>query len=225
MALSAPLLLTYSVVADQKSGKWEAALRASSLGIQGEIGYLFNETFAMRLQAGGYDYHIKELDCKTKEKELNDAGYKKLKHHDIHVRPKAATIYADWYFLTKWWRVSTGVSYNRTKMHNHTDFRNFPEPEFSILEVLTCHYRYKRKISPYLGTGIEYRNIFSSKLILSMDAGITFFGKAKAKLFTTGPLAHAPIMDENCIKAEKALNEKWWVKYYPTLSIGLKYAF
>ena len=211
MALSAPLLIGNAVEADQKGGKWDTGLRASTLGIQGEVGYLFNETFAMRLQAGGYDHYIKEIE------------YDKVKYHNVRFRPLITTLYADWYFLTKWWRASAGISYNHTKIRIYQDFSSH-QTNLAALSILKAHYRYKNKISPYLGTGIDIRNIFCSKFILSIDAGINYFGEVKVKAFSTGIAANFPTeMAKAHRTAEKMLNDKWWIKYYPTFSIGLKY--
>ena len=169
--LTAPHFYGNEANAEQKSGKWDAGVRLNTIGAQGEIGYLFNETFALRLQAGGFDHFKKELE------------FEKVKYHNVRFRPIVTTIYADWYFLTNWWRVSAGVSYNHTKIRIHQDVSHHPFPA-NMMQIIKANYRYKSKISPYLGTGVEFRNLFGSKFILSLDAGLNYFGEVKVKAFS-----------------------------------------
>lgn len=210
--LTLPLLTTPTVSED---GKWDAGIRISSLGIQGEVAYLFNKTFALRLQAGGYNHYMKEIE------------YDNVKYHDVKYRPRVATLYADWYFLKcyDWLRLSTGVSYNKTKIKIHQDFSNYPFPS-NMVQILKASYKYKNTVAPYLGLGVDIRKIFDSNFIFSFDVGVSYFGSVKAKTVSSGPANNVPqIMNAAKDGAEKLLNDKWWVKWFPVASIGLKYQF
>lgn len=197
--------------AEQPIGKWDAGVRLNTMGIQGEVGYLFNKTFAVRLQSGGYNHYKKVLE------------FEKVKYHHVRFRPIVTLLYADWYFLKDWWRVSVGIGYNHTKIHIKRDLSNAMD-ESSYLGILSATYRYKRKISPYLGTGVEFRNLFGSKFIFSMDAGINYMGEVKVSTSSTGPGAQSPqLMAKARKSSQKLLNDKWWIKYYPAISVGVKY--
>lgn len=210
-ALTAPLMTSNTTQAEQPLGIWDIGARLSTVGIQGEVGYLFNKTFAMRLQAGGFDYHIKKIK------------YDKEEYKNLRFRPMVATLYADWYFLTNWWRASMGISYNHTKIRIHRDFRKHQMP-YILMGIFSATYQYKHKFSPYLGTGVDIRNLFGSKFIFSADVGLNYFGNVKVRAAGTGPAGCIPIAMTIAHKeARKLLDEKWWMRYFPVLSIGLKY--
>ncbi len=200
-----------AVQAEQPIGKWDAGVRLNTMGIQGEVGYLFNKTFAVRLQSGGFNHYRKVLE------------FEEVKYHHVRFRPIVTLLYADWYFLKDWWRVSVGIGYNHTKIHIKRDLSSTPFPG-NMLQVLSGTYRYKRKISPYLGTGVDFRNLFGSKFIFSIDAGINYMGEVKVSTSSNGPGAqNLQLMAAARKNAKKLLNDKWWVKYYPAISVGLKY--
>lgn len=206
--IAAALVLATPIQADQQDSKWNVGARLSTIGIQGEITYRFNKTFALRLQAGGYNHYQKELE------------FEKKKYHHIRFRPIVTTLYADYYFLTDWWRVSGGISYNHTKIHAR---EKIVFGQMS-LGVAALTYRYKNKITPYLGTGLDIKFPCGSKFIFTVDAGINFMGEVKANPKISGLAGLSPIAVPTAKKkGEKRLNNLWWVKNYPTISVGVKY--
>lgn len=202
--------------------KLNIGARLSTLGIQGEIAYRFNKTFALRLQSGGYD-HLQD-----------DLSYDKKDYHDIRFRPIVTALYADWYFWKDWWRASAGVSYNHTKFRvKEKLYRNIPFIGPMFVGVAHLNYRYKSHFSPYIGTGVDFHipscwapDFFPclSNVIVSLDAGMNFFSKVKAKAKMSGLAALDPTaVSQAEKKGAKLLNDQWWIRYYPTFSIGIKY--
>lgn len=192
-------------------GQWNVGIRASTLGALGEVAYHFNETFALRFQAGAYK-HI--------QKTLKFDG---VEYHDVSFRPLSARIYADWYFMKEWWRATVGIGHSWTHIHLRRDMRDLQDAR-RFLGIVTAKYRYKHNIIPYVGTGLDFPNLWGSKLILSMDAGISFQGEVKTKPKATGPASASPAaMAELKREVNKLLNDNWWIKYFPAISIGLKY--
>lgn len=199
---------TTTVQAEQLTGKWNVGARLNTMGIQGEVGYRFNKTFAARLQAGGYSHYQNELE------------FEGSKYKHIRIRPIFTVLYADWYFLKDWWRASGGISYNQTKYHARMD------KYFGNMHIGTAAltYRYKNKITPYLGTGFDFRIPCGSKFIFSVDAGINFIGEVKTVAELDGVIGLEPTAVAQARKeGKKILNDKWWIKNYPTISFGLKY--
>lgn len=194
---------------------WSAAIRASTIGIQGEVGYKFNKTFAVRLQAGGYDHYIKEIE------------YDKTRYHNIRYRPLVATFYADWYLLkcAEWFRASIGISYNHTKIRIHRDHRDDIFPTNWLIKLTQANYKYRNKIAPYAGFGFDFP-IQSSSFAITFDAGLLYLGKTKVDLKISGIGQNNPqIMADARKKADKLINDIWWIKSFPVFSLGLKYRF
>lgn len=196
------------------AGNWNVAARISTLGLAGEIGYQFNETFALRLQGTWWDQFKKTL------------SYDNVKYHNVRFRPVTVNAYADWYFYTKWWRLSLGAGYNATKINLSQDFSNDSDPMKQGLGRVTSKYHYKNPLKYYVGTGVDIRNIGGSKWTFTMDAGIYFMGKVSAKVRLTGPFKASPTaVSETKRKSEELLNDKKWFSTYPAISIGFKYEF
>jgi hypothetical protein len=196
------------------AGNWNVGARLSTLGLAGEVGYHFNDTFALRLQGTWWEQFKKSLSLDGE------------KYRGVRFRPVTVNAYADWYFYNPWWRLSAGLGYNGTKIRLNQDFSNDPDPERQIRGVLSSKYRFKNPVKYYVGTGIDIRRINNSNWTFTMDAGIYFMGKVSAKVNMTGPLKDYPdALDQAKRDAEELLNDKKWFFNYPAISIGFKYEF
>jgi len=197
-----------------EAGNWNAGARLSSLGLAAEGGYQFNETFALRLQGTWWEHFKKRL------------SYDNVKYHNVRFRPITVTAYADWYFYTKWWRLSAGLGYNATKIRLNRDFSNHPKPERAAAGIVSAKYRFRNPLKYYVGTGIDIKKIGGSNWTFSMDAGAYFMGKVKAKVQMTGPAKDIPQAQAVAKReAEELLNDKKWFATYPAVSVGFKYEF
>lgn len=194
------------------AGNWNAGARVSTLGLGAEVGYLFNDTFGLRLQGTWWEHFKKTL------------SYDGVKYHNVRFRPVTFTLYADWYFYTNWWRVSLGGGYNATKIRLNQDLTN--DPNYGFMGVVSAKYRYKNPVSYYAGTGIDIRHIAGSNWTFTMDAGIYFMSPVSARVTSTGPGAASPVaMQKLKRESEELLNNKKLLRTYPAVSLGFKYEF
>ncbi len=207
-------LIATAMITQVHAGNWNAGVRASSLGIAGEVGYHFNKTFGLRLQGTWWEHFRKTM------------SFDGVQYKDVRFRPVTITLYADWYFYTNWWRLSVGGGYNGTKIRLNRDFSKDPNPLRQALGYTHGRYRYKNPISYYVGTGCDFRNLGGSNWTLTMDAGVYFMSKVSAKVTATGP---AQVSEEAMRKlrygAEELINDKKYLRTYPAISIGFKYEF
>jgi opacity protein-like surface antigen len=209
LAVGAVLLCTAA-----QAGNWNAGARISTLGLAAEGGYQFNETFGLRLQATWWEHFKKTL------------SYDNVKYHNVRFRPITINAYADWYFYTTWWRLSGGLGYNGTRIRLNRDFSNHPKPERAATGIVSAKYRFKNPLKYYVGSGIDIRKIGGTNWTFSMDAGVYFMGKVKAKVQMTGPAKESPQARAVAKReAEELLNDKKWFSTYPAISIGFKYEF
>lgn len=200
-----------SIQPASEKNRWEMGMRGGTLGLLGEIGYRFNPTFALRLQGGGYEYFQRKM------------RYNRVTYHHVRYRPITAHLMADWYFWKDWWRATAGLGYTGTRARIKQDMAKEQYPK-NLLGVVTSRYEYKRKIAYYVGTGFDYTHSCDSKFIFSIDAGINFQGDIKGNPHATGPAANNPRAKQQLKKeANNLLNDHWWVKNYPVISIGVRY--
>lgn len=208
------LLMATPLISGAYAGNWNAGLRASTLGIAAEGGYHFNDTFGMRLQVTWWEHFKKKME------------FDGVTYRDVRFRPVTVTLYADWYFYTKWWRLSLGGGYNGTKIRLNRDMSTAENPTHRHFGVVSGKYRYKNPLSYYVGTGFDFRKLGGSNWILTLDAGVYFMSKVGAKVTASGPLAQ----NEGAMKhlkrdAEELINDKKMLRTYPAISIGFKYEF
>lgn len=196
------------------AGNWNAGARISTLGLAAEIGYHFNDTFGLRFQGTWWEHFRKSL------------SYDGVRYHNVRFRPITFNLYGDWYFYTKWWRLSAGLGYNATKIRLNRDFSQHPNPYRAAAGIVTARYRFKNPIKYYVGTGIDIRHIGGSNWTFTIDAGAYFMGKVSAKVNMTGPARMSPTAQATAKReAEELLNDKKWFSTYPAISIGFKYEF
>ncbi len=208
------VLMVTCLLTKAEAGNWNAGLRASTLGVAGEVGYHFNDTFGLRLQGTWWEHFRKNMT-------FDGVTYK-----DVRFRPVTVTLYADWYFYTNWWRASVGGGHNATKIRLNRDFSNDPNPMRQALGYTHGKYRYKNPISYYVGTGFDFRRLGGSNWTLTMDAGIYFMSKVSAKVTASGMAQYSPAaMQALKHGAEELLNDKKYLRTYPAVSIGFKYEF
>ncbi len=206
------LLMATPLISEAYAGNWNAGLRASTLGIAAEGGYHFNDTFGMRLQVTWWEHFKKKME------------FDGVKYHNVRFRPVTVTLYADWYFYTKWWRLSLGGGYNGTKIRLNRDFSN--DSKNSALGYTHGRYRYKNPLSYYVGTGFDFRRLGGSNWTLTMDAGVYFMSKVSAKVTASGMAQYSPShMQQLRHAAEELINDKKMLRTYPAISIGFKYEF
>ena len=208
------LLMATPLISGAHAGNWNAGLRASTLGIAAEGGYHFNDTFGMRLQVTWWEHFRKKMD------------FDGVTYRDVRFRPVTVTLYADWYFYTKWWRLSLGGGYNGTKIRLNRDFSNDSNPLRRALGQTHGRYRYKNPLSYYVGTGFDFRKLGGSNWTLTMDAGVYFMSKVSAKVTASGMAQYSPsAMQQLKHGAEELINDKRLLRTYPAVSIGFKYEF
>lgn len=220
LALFFPFLCFSTTQAKQQTvshynNSWNVATRFGTLGFQGEIGYRFNESFHLRGQAGGI-FHQRES--------LNFAG---VTYHDVSIRPQTYNLIADWYFLNNYgFKLSIGGGYNRNKIVLHRTFTVEEDPiKATIIGTVKSKYHFSR-FTPYSGIGYDSKGLFGSNFSVSIDVGAYFQGKSKANVSATGPIQYSPSdMAELKKTAENIVNDSWWLKTYPVISISLRYCF
>ncbi|MBY0293496.1 MAG: hypothetical protein K2W92_09465 [Alphaproteobacteria bacterium] len=84
---------------------------------------------------------------------------------------------------------------------------------------------YFNKLSPYLGIGFDSPLHNESSWSFIGELGILFQGSPRAKLKRTGGGKVSPLIKDYIEKQAKHSADKLFLKYYPVLSIGMKYSF
>lgn len=197
------------------------SLRAGTLGVQGEIGYLLNATFGLRFQGGGFGH---------KRETFNFDG---VSYHDVEIKPQTYNLIADWYFLNNsGFKFSLGGGYNRNKLVLNRDMSSLVSVSLngstvpgSAVGVIRSTYHFRR-FTPYVGGGYDVNHLLGSQFSLSIDVGAYMQGNCRAAVSATGALQNSPEGMAVLKKAaEKLIDDTWWIKTYPVISIALRYHF
>ncbi|WP_032112790.1 hypothetical protein [Candidatus Paracaedibacter symbiosus] len=205
----------------QNSTKWNIGARIGTLGVQGEVGYRFNKTFGLRFQAGGFIHNRETFE------------FGGISYHDVEIKPQTYNLIADWYLLNDaGFKLSIGGGYNRSKLVLNRDFSGISEVPFNgnvvpgtTIGILKACYHFRR-FTPYFGAGYDSRNLFGSNFSLSLDVGAYVQGNTKAKISATGPIQYNPAgMVKLKQGAEEVVNDTWWIKTYPVISVAVRYNF
>lgn len=199
---------------------WNTTVRVSTLGLQGEIGYRFNKTFGLRFQGGGLFHERKTLE------------FDGVKYHDVTIRPQSYNFIADWYFPDdRGYKLSIGGGYNRNKIVLHRTFTAADTFMYNgvnvapLIGTVKSNYHFSH-FTPYAGVGYDSDKLFNSNFSFSIDVGAYFQGKSKASVAATGPIQGDPAgMAVLKQKAEAIVNDSWWLKTYPVISVALRYNF
>lgn len=87
---------------------------------------------------------------------------------------------------------------------------------------LTVHFN---RVSPYLGIGFDSAFYCESPWSLFGELGILFQGSPTAKFKRTGGVRTFPLVQEFIRQRAKHAADKFLFRYYPVISIGVKYSF
>lgn len=200
---------------------WYAGVRAGTLGLQGEVGHMFNSTFGLRFQGGGF-FHKRET--------FNFGG---VSYHDVEIKPQTYNLIADWYFLNNSGvKFSVGGGYNRNELILNRDMSSIAKVTLNgstvpgaAIGVIRSTYHFKR-FTPYVGIGYDSKGLYDSPFSLSVDVGAYMQGKCRATVTATGPIQNDPAgMAALKQAAQQLIDDTAWIKTYPVISVALRYNF
>lgn len=187
-----------------------------TLGAGGNIGYQFNDNFALRLNINGLKYH-KDID-------VNDLTYK----GDIKLF--TAGLLADYHPFNNPLRISFGAYYNDNNVsgYGHYSGNNFHglNPNEFGKEYAEVSYN---KFSPYLGIG--YQSNDDDNWFFTADLGVMYQGKSNVKLNTVCynqrvcSFLSAQITEENRKQKQDIERKANRLQFYPVASIGIGFRF
>ncbi len=204
------------VSSSQNSASWFFGGRFGTAGIEGEVGYKFNETFRIRGGVSGF-YHFRR-----------NLSLKNLEIENLNMRLLMAKFILDWHFLKNGLRLSGGLVLNGNKFKFEKDFSNInlTAGGFTINTGpnarVFAKYRY-RLLAPYVGIGYDTENLGTTKLSLSFDVGVLFQEKPKPTATMTGALTTQPLRTIAETYLNSLSKEHKWLKTYPIVSLGLRY--
>lgn len=202
---------------------WFMGLRVGTTGVEGEVGYTFNDTFRIRGSAGGLTHFRRNLDVGS------------LKANNLDVRIQMAKIHLDWHFLKNGLRITGGLAFNGSRLKFDKDLSNIDIPTIPGFNTgpnagfAHVEYRYRR-LAPFIGVGYDSPGLWGTNISFTCDAGLMFMGNPKSKIKTTTVAAiPAAVVAGLTRKAETDANNlpktHGWLRTYPAISLGLRYTF
>ncbi len=128
-------------------------------------------------------------------------------------------------------RVSAGIAYNGNKI----ELKSGPSSnvilyghEYAPNQIgnVKGTLEFKNKIAPILSVGYDSSLMDISPWSFNMEAGLMYAGKAKVKVSASGLAAKAPeFIDDLQKDSDKGLDSiNKYLKYFPVLSIGIKFS-
>lgn len=200
---------------------WFMGLRLGTTGVEGEVGYTFNDTFRIRGSAGGLTHFRRNLAVGN------------LKANNLDVRIQMAKIHLDWHFLKNGLRLTGGLAFNGSRLKFDKDLSNIqvsplfntgPNAGFAHVE-----YRYRR-LAPFIGVGYDSPGLWGTNISFTCDAGVMFMGNPRSKIkTTTAATIPAPVVNGLTQRAQTDANNlpktHGWLRTYPAISLGLRYTF
>jgi hypothetical protein len=144
---------------------------------------------------------------------------------------------ADFHPFKSFYHITAGVYWNRMKMNMETTVQGEApvlvggmNVQVPVKSDVKSSARF-RPWAPYLGVGINWRpdslkdcSHHGTGVHMGFDVGILFQGKTTVKVDQKGYLTDAQVTDFETAKA-KSLNDRWWMKAYPVISLKVKYKF
>jgi hypothetical protein len=197
---------------------WSASAVASTLGFGLELTGRSNPLVGIR---GGYF-----LYSHTWRSEVEGIDY------DLTPKLRNGEVLLDLHPGAGIFRLSGGILFAGTRVEavgvttGPIDIGGTTYPP-SDIGTLTGKVEWDKSIVPYVGIGVASQARFT----VTFDLGIGFAGYPKVALKADSPLTGAELAElEASLEAEEAqiqreIESKWWAKFYPVVSIGLKYRF
>jgi len=125
--------------------------------------------------------------------------------------------------------ISAGPMYNGNKLNVSalpTQNTTINGTTYTVQELGSLDGQLKfHKVSPYVGFG--YNSAFSNtdRLSFTAELGVLYQGNAHATVTATGTYTNnSRLLADVKSEAEKAANKNW-IRFYPVISLGLKYRF
>lgn len=209
------LALGALLVAAPVSAQTGLAVRASTLGLGGELSFRATPSVSIRL--GGNALSL------TRDMTVDDIDYQ------VEPALKSATAILDVHPLGGGFRISGGLVWS----DNRADIEARLNGPITIgnrtytpdqVGSLTGGVEYDKSLAPYLGIGIGG----GGKVSLLLDAGVVFSGHPTAALSGTTNLTgpERDIFNEN-VEREVAdfqaeIDSRSYLKFYPVVSLGLR---
>jgi hypothetical protein len=220
--LAVTLLLVASVpgpaVAQQAGAQWFLAGVASTLGFGAELTGRANPIVGLR---GGY--FLFGLDRTESVEEIT---------YQLKPRLRNAAITVDLHPGGGIFRVSGGLLFSGTHADGVAQLNGAVDiggTTYQPADVgrLTARGDYAKSVIPYAGLGLAARSRFT----VTFDLGVAFSGYPRVRLQADSPLTGAELAAlEQSVADEEAqirdeIESHSWAKYYPVVSLGLKFRF
>jgi len=201
---------------DDEGPRWSIAAVASTLGLGGELSGRANPIVGIR---GGY-----YLFGWSTTDEIEGISY------DLKPKLRNGTALLDLYPGGGWFRLSGGVVYGGTEvkavgqLSGPVTIGSTTYPAAAV-GALNGRAYYTNGIRPYAGIGIAS----SARITVTFDVGVVFSGYPVVDLTADSPLTGDALTqleqnlqaEEEQIEAE--IRTRTWAKFYPAVSLGVKF--
>ena len=212
------LLLSAAPVAaqDDEGPRWSISAVASTLGLGGELSGRANPIVGVR--GGYYLFGWSTSDV------VEGISY------DLKPKLRNGTALLDLYPGGGWFRLSGGIVYGSPEVEavgrltGPVTIGSTTYPPAAV-GTLTGRAYYTKSIRPYAGIGIAS----NARFTVTFDVGVVFAGYPVVDLTADSPLTGSALdqLEQN-LRAEEAeieaeIRTKSWAKYYPAISLGVKF--
>lgn len=217
---------TASTITPQKD--WAIGLHASTLGVGPNITYKLNSYFKIGVTGSYFSYS--RNDKETFRGRAGGAAISVPVDFKLTIRPFTVGGIVDFHPFEGSFYLRGGLFYNGNEARLSASLKNlnvtFNGVNYNFGAAGSAKGKfYFNPVSPYfgIGYGAEFDNI-----TFTMDAGVLFQGKAKAKVTQLNGLA-AGASTQDIKNAEIAyarkLNKHKVIQFYPVIAFGINYKF
>jgi hypothetical protein len=184
--------------------------RVSTLGFGADAGFKLNDQFGLRLNGNAFSI--------SRDGEASGVDY------DVDVDLRTVGLLADWHPFSGGFRISAGAYYNGNKasltgQSNETVKIGNTTYDLSQAGSLKGDVEFS-KVAPYLGVG--YYGNLGGGFSIGAELGAMYTGSPKISLSSDSTIISAADIEEERRQAEDDIKA---FKFYPVLSVGIKYKF
>ena len=202
-----------SLLPEGKAGNFSVGPKVGTLGAGLEASYLVNPYFSLNGSVNGFKYN------------------RKLHRDDVHykgsLRMFTLGLTGNLHPFKNGFKVTLGAFYNLNQVkvsaapsrNIHLSGRTYTPAQVGRINGKVDF----NKFSPYLGIGYDSAFYSNSPWSFNCDAGVLYQGRAKARVSATGLSANNPQFLADLRKSVQKSADKF--KFYPVLSLGVKYKF
>ncbi|MFO7445222.1 MAG: hypothetical protein R6W90_02600 [Ignavibacteriaceae bacterium] len=207
------LSLCIIFISSSRAQEYAVSVKASTLGINGEIIRSFGSNINLRIGAAAFSYS------------LDGGGGTEQYKYTADAKLLSASLLADYFPFGQVFRLTGGVFFNFNKANidlvpTKTTTLGGDEYTPEKLGSLQASLDFK-KVAPYIGIGFGNPTSGNAGLGFTFDIGTVYQGPANVDLTANGLLEPSAAPDQE----ELLESNLGWFKWYPVVSLGLIYKF